>query len=69
MFEDQEIADIPIIAASIDPCICCMDRFHIVEGSREKVVAKEELLRLSWEKTRKISAQRGLRLPESGGKA
>jgi len=56
MFEDQEIADIPIIAACIDPCICCNDRFYIVEGSREKIVAKEELLRLSWEKTRKISA-------------
>lgn len=54
MFEDQEIADIPIIAASIDPCICCMDRVHIVDGEREGVVTKEELLRLSWEKTRRM---------------
>lgn len=61
MFEDQEIADIPIIAACIDPCICCMDRFHIVDGGREKIVPKEELLRLSWEKTKKIGGLRGAR--------
>jgi len=54
MFEDQEIADIPIIAASIDPCICCMDRVHIVRGRSEQVMWKEELLKLSREKTRKI---------------
>ena len=54
MFEDQEIADIPIIAASIDPCMCCMDRVHIVRGMEERVMWKEELLKLSREKTRKI---------------
>ena len=54
MFEDQEIADIPIVTASIDPCICCLDRVHIVRGRSEQVMWKEELLKLSWEKTRKI---------------
>jgi len=54
MFRDQEIADIPIIAASIDPCICCMDRVYIVRGTEERLVWKEELLQLSREKTKRI---------------
>ncbi|MGQ9700703.1 MAG: hydrogenase large subunit [Candidatus Bipolaricaulaceae bacterium] len=54
MFEDQEIADIPIIAASIDPCICCMDRVYLVRNGKEETWTKEELLRLSWEKTRRM---------------
>lgn len=54
MFVDQEIADIPIIAASIDPCMCCMDRVHMVDDSSEGVVQKEELLRLSRAKTERI---------------
>lgn len=54
MFEDQEVADIPIIAACIDPCICCMDRVYIVRNGKEETWTKEELLRLSWEKTRRM---------------
>jgi membrane-bound hydrogenase subunit alpha len=54
MFAGQEIADIPIIAASIDPCICCLDRVHLVRGGREELWWKEQLLKLSWEKTRRI---------------
>ncbi|HAF71463.1 MAG: NADH-ubiquinone oxidoreductase chain 49kDa [Acetothermia bacterium 64_32] len=59
MFEDQEIADIPIVAASIDPCMCCMDRVHLVRGGREELVWKEELLKLSREKTRKMALGNG----------
>ncbi len=54
MFRDQEIADIPIIAASIDPCMCCMDRVHMVREGANEEMAKAELLRLSWEKTRRM---------------
>jgi membrane-bound hydrogenase subunit alpha len=53
-FLGDEIADVPIIAASIDPCMCCMDRVHIVND--ETVRTKEELVRLSREKTRRICA-------------
>lgn len=55
MFEDQEVADIPIIAACIDPCICCMDRVYLVRDGKEEILTKEELLRLSWEKTRRMA--------------
>ncbi len=54
MFRDQEIADIPIVAASIDPCICCMERVQIVRDGRAETMWREELLRLSWDKTRRI---------------
>jgi len=54
-FLGDEIADIPIIAASIDPCMCCMDRVHMVdESGNESVHAKEELIALSRAKTRRV---------------
>jgi membrane-bound hydrogenase subunit alpha len=53
-FLGGEVADIPIVAASIDPCMCCMDRVHFVdEAGTHSVKAKEELVRLSREKTRR----------------
>jgi membrane-bound hydrogenase subunit alpha len=54
-FLGEEIADIPIIAASIDPCMCCMDRVHLVDaGGTESIRLKQELIKLSREKTRRI---------------
>jgi membrane-bound hydrogenase subunit alpha len=54
-FLGDEIADVPIIAASIDPCMCCMDRVHLVdESGSESIRTKSELVRLSREKTRRI---------------
>jgi membrane-bound hydrogenase subunit alpha len=55
-FMGNEVADIPIIAASIDPCMCCMDRVHLVNptsGDRS-IKLKEELVRLSRAKTRRL---------------
>ncbi|MFZ2330637.1 MAG: nickel-dependent hydrogenase large subunit [Atribacterota bacterium] len=56
MLQKQEIADIPIVIASIDPCIGCMDRVTLVDsGSNKKqVLTREELVRLSIEKTRRM---------------
>ena len=56
MMEGEQIADIPIIAASIDPCISCTDRVALVRGDRRQILTKEELHRLSVEKTRRIQA-------------
>jgi len=54
-FLGNEIADVPIIAASIDPCMCCMDRVHFADAAgHPSVRMKEELVRLSREKTRRI---------------
>ena len=56
MMEGDQIADIPVIAASIDPCISCTDRIAIVNGGQRQVWTKEQLHRLSVEKTRRIQA-------------
>jgi membrane-bound hydrogenase subunit alpha len=54
-FLGNEVADIPIIAASIDPCMCCMDRVHFVDSmGTETTAVKDELVRLSREKTRRV---------------
>lgn len=60
MYKDQEVADIPIIAASIDPCIACMDRVTIIDTKvgKEKIVTGEELHRMSVEKSRRLRGAR-----------
>ncbi|RLF69145.1 MAG: NADH dehydrogenase subunit [Thermoplasmata archaeon] len=45
MFKGAQIADIPIIIASIDPCIGCMDRVTIIDSKtgRERDVHVDEI--------------------------
>lgn len=45
MFKDAQIADIPIIIASIDPCIGCMDRVTVVDSDtgKERIVGMDEI--------------------------
>lgn len=54
MLEGEQIADIPVIVASIDPCISCTDRVALVRGEERHVWTKDELHRLSVEKTRRL---------------
>lgn len=54
MFQGEQIADIPIVAASIDPCMSCMDRVISIDGDEKKVYSKEELVEMSQQKTRRI---------------
>jgi len=56
MLKDQEVADIPIVVASIDPCIGCMDRATLVDSDtlNKKILTREELRKLSVEKTRRL---------------
>lgn len=55
MLRGEQIADIPIIVASIDPCMSCTDRVAIVRPEGEAgVLTKEELHRLSVERTRRM---------------
>lgn len=56
MMEGDQIADIPVIAASIDPCISCTDRVALIRGNERQIWTKDELHRLSVEKTRRIQA-------------
>jgi len=38
-----QIADIPIIAASIDPCFSCTDRVTVIKDGKRKIVSAREL--------------------------
>jgi len=57
MLIGQQIADIPIIIASIDPCIACMDRVTILnkDNGQKSILTKEDLHKLSVQKTRRIT--------------
>lgn len=57
MLIGQQIADIPIVIASIDPCIACMDRVTILnqDNGQKSVLTKEDLHKLSVQKTRRIT--------------
>ncbi len=56
MFMGEQIADIPIIAACIDPCIGCMDRAVVVDVStgQKTDYDHEDLHKLSVEKTKRM---------------
>jgi Ni,Fe-hydrogenase III large subunit len=49
MIKDQQIADMTISLASIDPCFSCTDRMEIVDlrSGAHRVYSQEELLKLA----------------------
>jgi membrane-bound hydrogenase subunit alpha len=55
MLKGEQLADVPIIVASIDPCMSCTDRVTIIRNGSAADLTKEELTRLSREKTRRLS--------------
>ena len=55
MLKGEQLADIPIIVASIDPCVSCTDRVTIIRNGSEADLTKDELTRLSREKTKRLS--------------
>jgi membrane-bound hydrogenase subunit alpha len=54
MLKGEQIADIPIVAASTDPCMSCTNRVAVVKDKKRYELSKEELHRLSIEKTRRL---------------
>lgn len=54
MLLDMQIADIPIVAASIDPCISCTNRVVVVRNDKEEILTADELHKLSVRKTRRL---------------
>ncbi|MDD1706555.1 MAG: nickel-dependent hydrogenase large subunit [Methanoregulaceae archaeon] len=54
MLQGEQLADVPIIVASIDPCLSCTDRVTVVRDGRSDILTKEDLTRLSREKTRRL---------------
>jgi membrane-bound hydrogenase subunit alpha len=54
MLKGEQLADIPIIVASIDPCMSCTDRVTIIKQGSAADLTKDDLTRLSREKTRRL---------------
>ena len=55
MLKGEQIADIPIVAASTDPCMSCTNRVAVVERTGKKYeLNKEEIHKMSVEKTRRL---------------
>jgi len=56
MLIGEQIADIPIVAASTDPCMSCTNRVAIADNKNSKsyMLNKEELHKLSVAKTRRL---------------
>ncbi len=48
MMKNQQVADIPIILVSLDPCIACCDRMTIVDlkTNKEKILTREEIRKM-----------------------
>jgi len=54
MLKGEQIADIPIVAASTDPCMSCTNRVGIVKDGKRKMYSGEDLHELSVQKTRRL---------------
>ncbi len=54
MLIGEEIADVPLIAASIDPCMSCTDRVTVVKNGKENLLTDQDLHKLSVAKTRRL---------------
>jgi membrane-bound hydrogenase subunit alpha len=54
MLKGEQIADIPIVAASTDPCMSCTNRVAVVSSSSRSMLDKEQLHQLSVAKTRRL---------------
>lgn len=53
MMKDMQVADIPVVICSIDPCIACLDRVSLIEGSAGKSMNKYDLHELCLRKSEK----------------
>lgn len=54
MLLNHQIADIPIVAASIDPCMSCTNRVIIIKEGQEKILTHNDLCQLSKKKTKEV---------------
>jgi len=66
MLRDGFVADIPLIFAAIDPCICCAERTVELRNARtgeERVVRFSELRRMAEERFRRLPPQRNVPWP------
>jgi len=54
MLKGEQIADIPIVAASTDPCMSCTNRVAVIDKNKKYELNKEQLHKMSVAKTRRL---------------
>ena len=54
ILKGAQLADIPVIVASIDPCMSCTDRVAVTDNGSTKIYTKEQLAKMSYEKSRRM---------------
>jgi membrane-bound hydrogenase subunit alpha len=54
ILKGAQLADIPVIVASVDPCMSCTDRVAITDNGSTKIFTKEQLAKMSYEKSRRM---------------
>lgn len=56
MMRGTQIADIPIVIASIDPCLSCADRMTVVDSrtGKSKVMTLQQMREMGWRKTKEL---------------
>ena len=57
----EQIADVALITASIDPCYCCTERVGVVAGGRRSTLTQDDLVELSAEKTAEVEKKMGVK--------
>ncbi len=57
----EQIADVALITAAIDPCYCCTERVGVVTRNRRNTLTQDDLVKLSVEKTLEIEKKIGRR--------
>ncbi|WP_461865856.1 hydrogenase large subunit [Thermococcus sp.] len=56
-----EVADIPIVVAYIDPCLCCNDRIAVVKNRDGRVIDYSLIHKKAIEKTMRVKRELGVR--------
>lgn len=57
ILKGNQLADIPVIVASVDPCLSCTDRVAVAdESGKTKIYTKEDLSKMSYLKSRRMGA-------------
>ncbi|PKP53736.1 MAG: NADH dehydrogenase subunit [Candidatus Altiarchaeales archaeon HGW-Altiarchaeales-3] len=54
MLVGGQIADIPIVVASTDPCMSCTNRVTMIKNNKKEILTNDQLHKLSIKKTEKI---------------
>ncbi|MCK4778420.1 MAG: NADH:ubiquinone oxidoreductase, partial [Actinomycetia bacterium] len=62
----EQIADVTLITAAVDPCYSCTDRVSVIRNGRNESLTGDDLIRMSIEKTRKIANGMGYKGEELG---